>query len=368
MSEVAFKMLRVNGGDWPLPQATKASESASNFLECCSSSENYYDCELVEQVEKNCDIYSKVVKTEKGIDASRENHYSFDQRIIESFSKLPVWLRTSSLHRTNFSVALPRPTGPPDPPPTRMTSKSWRAKFGSFGSNVSLESLSTQTASSSSQSSSSRKPTNSNHCRPASFTTTFLKATTKVFKPYNYSRLVATGTSGESKKRSDNKIVGSTTSVNSFIDENGHLITPPARRTKSVLSQNVTNIPYVVGSTTSINSFVDEDGKLITPPIRTKNRLVRSSSNHVVTSIERGNVPNVENTKVKMDHVYNGSTVSLNKILTSNGFITPPCRKKNFKSSICLHKNLCHSSLQNVKGFLKPMVRGCIFKIFFLFF
>ena len=134
-------------------------------------------------------------------------------------------------------------------------------------------------------------------------------------------------------------VQGSTGSVNSFVDDKGVLVTPPARkhgrcgsgqgsvsslkasadlstRPSQLSNQDLTSKGNSYESASisvslkapeksgSVNSVVKADGSLVTPPQRkSRSRLLLASRECL--------------TKSGMDHVYNGSTVSLNRGLTA---------------------------------------------------
>ena len=268
----------------------------------CSSSEDFYDCELVEAKSA---LYSTVLRKNK------RPTVDFGQRVsaVENYQSLPAWLKTSSLQRPKLNAPLPRPSFyyqrqclAPEPP-VRMRKKSWRMQYCSYESMPCSSSLSSSSPNATKRVvSAERKPTNFNHHRStlkSTFTATLVKATAKVMKPF----------------RSRESLRGSTNSVNSVVTKDGRLITPPPRsRRKSG-----------AGSTTSINSFVGADGRLVTPPPRSK-------SKSSLFNLNKENLPTDQ-------HVYNGSTVSLNRILTSNGgTVTPPPRhRRGFGSNVTIN-------------------------------
>ena len=136
--------------------------------------------------------------------------------------------------------------------------------------------------------------------------------------------------------------------------------------TTSKCHQKQPNLPEInctFGSNTSINSILTEDGRIITPPPRRK-------------SLSRQNLSKIENMNVELDrkcssssswrnhsleysHLATASNTSVNKILTSNGFVTPPERiksKMQFGSSGHINgKTLSPNSCRSVES-LKPQL------------
>ena len=163
-------------------------------------------------------------------------------------------------------------------------------------------------------------------------------------------------------------VQGSTGSVNSFVDEKGVLVTPPPRkhgrcgsaqssvssfkpatgetkdvpfRTRQLSNPNLTGKGSSYDSASisvsdkapeqfgSVNSVVREDGTLVAPPPR------KSRSRLLLASRE-----SIHKSAVAMDHIYNGSTVSLNRGLTAaaaKGDLNPlktPLRKMSSNVSV----------------------------------
>ena len=133
------------------------------------------------------------------------------------------------------------------------------------------------------------------------------------------------------------KGLGKGVSANSVIRADGSLLTPPPRKNRSAQ-----------GSTTSINSFLDARGRLVTPPPR---KLNRATSKNSVLQTSSANVQGMADPRscsavppgsrlplqpifpqgssgnetacsgmgnARMNHVYNGSTVSLNRGMANN--------------------------------------------------
>ena len=136
------------------------------------------------------------------------------------------------------------------------------------------------------------------------------------------------------------KGLGKGVSANSVIRADGSLLTPPPRKNRSAQ-----------GSTTSINSFLDARGRLVTPPPRKLNRAI--SKNSILQTSSSANVQDKGMAdprscsavppgsrlplqpifpqgssgnetacsgmgNARMNHVYNGSTVSLNRGMANN--------------------------------------------------
>ena len=327
-------------------------------------------------------VYSSVQK--KHVKSSPQKYLFIEAKIDNN---LPGWLKTTSLNRSwrtpLMNSTIPKhikeekevvvTKGAPPPPPPRgkrnmaMNKKpSWRFQYGSTSSSLGSTGTTSQSITPSPQISNVpykksnndngtvRRPTNFDHHPIKCFANSIWKRTSKAFQGSSSSNTSSTSRSTKASSnenfKCDNKsseAVTNTHLTSQSIKGSNENVKDGNKTSEAFVQEknNLNQANFSFGSNTSINSVWTEDGRLITPPPRRKFQSqqnlchaanINTPFNKNISSFNVTGEWHKNPLCKNKSSVETGSLISINRILTPTGLLTPPERiksKMQFSSS-----------------------------------